>query len=115
MSQKYGKNLVPCMRQNGEIMMRINVEPVVLSLEDIVWDLSIEFDESNEIDEIKKITKKELKRKLKFIAQYRAYNYGGREAPNFWTTEGEQRFEAIKFETELLVLKWFPNFKGDLE
>lgn len=115
MSKKYGKNLVPCMRQNGEIMMRINIDPVVLTFEEIVWDLSVEFDELMEIDEIKKITKKELKQKLKFLAQYRSYNYDGREAVNFWSTEQERRFEAIKFETELLVLKWFPNFKGGLE
>jgi len=117
MSRTLGKNLEPCMRENGEIMMRMNVDPVVLCLDDIVWDLAIEFESyGHELKEIKRMTKKELKKNLKYLAQYRSYNYDGRESPSwYWDDKATAHFELIKFEVELLVLKWFPKFKGEQE
>jgi len=60
-------------------MMRINPDPVVLTAEDIVSDLTLHCFDYAMKDEILMMNKTEFKKLLTDIANYRAYNYEGYE------------------------------------
>lgn len=106
----------PLMRMNNKVMMTINPEPVHLSLEDIVDDLTYLAFDYSEKDEIMMMTKKELKRKLLDIANYRAYNCEGydvsyHKVSNFGDDEVE--WEQVRAQMKAKVLKVFPGFETE--
>ena len=105
----------PLMRMNNEVMMTINPDPVHLSLEDIVDDLTYHAFDYNEKDEIMMMTKKELKQKLLDIANYRAYNCEGYDIS--WYTNSlvhdVTEWERVRAQMKSKVLKVFPGFETE--
>tara|TARA_S200002703_G_scaffold152521_1_gene153016 strand:- start:1264 stop:1644 length:381 start_codon:yes stop_codon:yes gene_type:complete len=77
MSRKYGTQWQPCERTNGRIMMRINPEPVVLTAEDIVEDLTYRAMDFCMLDDILKMNKTQFKNELVDIANRRTYYHHG--------------------------------------
>tara|TARA_R100001594_G_C4041213_1_gene263271 strand:- start:1838 stop:2215 length:378 start_codon:yes stop_codon:yes gene_type:complete len=77
MSRKYGTQWKPCERTNGSIMMRINPEPVVLTAEEIVEDLTYRALDFCMLDEYVKMNKTQFKNELTDIANRRAYVHHG--------------------------------------
>lgn len=108
MSKIYGKEFDPCMRTNNLVMMRINPEPVVLTLEEIVDDLTYRAFDYSEYGEILATNKKQMKAILKDIANYRAYYLDGREICNHINDKcWDKYWNQIKAH----VLKLFPDFE----
>ena len=101
----------PLMRMNNEVMMTINPEPVHLSLEDIVDDLTYLAFDYNEKDEIMMMTKKELKQKLLSIANYRSYSCGGYDISYQRIHEAE--WNRVRTQMKAKVLKVFPGFETE--
>jgi hypothetical protein len=76
-----GRNFVPCERTNGRIMMKIQVDPVVLNFEDLVEDTVVHLWSLDDAMEFSQLTKKEVIEVLKRNAEYAAYNgYGSKES-----------------------------------
>lgn len=105
----------PLMRMNNEVMMTINPDPVHLTIGDIVHDLTCMVGDSyHEIDALLMWTKKEMKKALKEIAQYRSYNYDGREWYHWEYGEANRReYDAIASKVRAKVLKVFPEFETE--
>lgn len=108
MSKKYGKEFVPCMRTNDMIMMRINPDPVVLTLEDLVDDLTYRAFDYSEYEEILATNKKQMKAMMKHIANYRAYNYEGHELSYY---NEYQDWDIYYNKIKAHLLKLFPDFE----
>lgn len=102
----------PLMRMNNEVMMTINPDPVHLSLEDIVDDLTYLAFDYNEKDEILMMTKKELKQKLLDIANYRAYNCEGYDI-SWYLVHEVAEWERVRAQMKAKVLKVFPGFETE--
>jgi len=111
------RQFTPLMRMNNKVMMTINPEPVHLTLEEIVHDLTCMVSDSRfEIDDLLMWSKKEMKERLKDIAQYRSYNYDGREYHHWDYGANEERaYEETFSRIEAKVLKVFPAFKTEEE
>lgn len=108
MSKIYGKEFDPCMRTNNRIMMRINPDPVVLTLEEIVDDLTYRAFDYSEYGEILASNKKQMKSIMKEIANYRAHNYDGHPLSYHFNDEcWDKYWNQIKAH----VLKLFPDFE----
>ena len=99
----------PVMRVNNEVMMTINPDPVHLTLEDIVHDLTCGVNDSTPLQELLMWTKAEMKKELRHIANYRAYNYDGREW--FDPYDLSDGYEMISKAVRAKVLKVFPEFE----
>lgn len=108
MSKIYGKEFDPCMRTNNRIMMRINPEPVVLTLEDLVDDLTYRAFDYGEYGEILATNKKQMKAMMKEIANYRAYNYDGHELSYH---NDDSSWHKYWYEIQAHVLNLFPAFE----
>lgn len=105
----------PLMRMNNEVMMTINPEPVHLSLEEIVDDLTYLAFDYDEKDEIMMMTKKELKQKLLDIANYRAYNCEGYDISWYSNSlvHAVAEWERVRAQMKAKVLKVFPGFETE--
>lgn len=105
----------PLMRMNNKVMMTINPEPIHLTLNDIVHDLTCMVGDSyHEINDLLMWTKKEIKKVLKDIAEYRSYNSDGREWYHYEYGEENQRaYGAIASKVRVKVLKAFPGFETE--
>jgi len=107
------RQFTPLMRMNNEVMMTINPEPVHLTLKQIAHDLTCMVSDSwFEIDDLLMCSKKEMKKHLKEIAQYRSYHYAGREYVGLYE---EKSYEETFSRIEAKVLKVFPAFKTEEE
>ena len=107
MSLKYGKEFVPCLRTNGAMMMRINPEPVVLTLEDLVDDLTYRAFDYDEYGEILASNKKQMKVMLKDIANYRAYNYEGYQLSYH---DDDEDWDRYHHSIAMHLISLFPEF-----
>tara|TARA_B100000459_G_scaffold100388_1_gene57394 strand:+ start:1081 stop:1416 length:336 start_codon:yes stop_codon:yes gene_type:complete len=108
MSKIYGKEFDPCMRTNNRIMMRINPEPVVLTIQDIVDDLTYRCFDYSEYQEILGSNKKQMKVMMKDIANYRAYNYEGYELSYH---NDDEDWDRYWHEIYAHVMTLFPQFE----
>ena len=106
----------PMMRMNNQVMMTINPDPVHLTLEDVVDDLTYRAFDYAEKDEIMMMTKKELKDTLRQIANYRAYHCEGYEISyHNGSNYGDCETEWLKVHSAIKakVLKVFPEFETE--
>ena len=108
----------PLMRMNNKVMMTINPDPVHLTIGDIVHDLTCMVGDSyHEIDDLLMWTKKEMKKALKEIAQYRSYNYDGREWGHYEYADLNRyepnAYDKIASKVRAKVLKVFPEFETE--
>jgi len=120
-----GTEWKPCERVNGEIMMRVNVDPQIYSLTDIIVDLYSDLSDDKCLLDLALMTKKQIKNLLKTHASYRAYHYE-RDIDNWSGIYSDEEYEydmnrkrksAIQ-SIKKIVVKHFPEFKDsevDLE
>lgn len=122
--ERRGKNMrnrgtewKPCKRVNGEVMMRVNVDPQIYNLTCIVQDLYSDLIDDKCLLDLALMSKKQIKHLLKRYASYRAYNYD-REF-NEWSLYSDEehdydmdrkRKSAIQ-SIKKIVVKHFPEFK----
>ena len=111
MSRKYGTQWKPCERTNGSIMMRINPEPVVLTAEDIVLDLTYRAFDYAMYDEILKMNKTQFKNELTDIANRRAYYHDGYEIAYHYDERSPVKWERVYFNMATKLLEFFPQFE----
>ncbi len=115
MSRQHGINMKPQMRTNGKIMMKVNPDPVILTGEDIVSDLTYQaFDYANK-DEILMMNKKEFNKLIVEIANYRAYNFEGYETTYHDGTifgDSESEWKMVYHQMSVKLLKMFPEFEA---
>ena len=112
MSRVYGKNWQPCMRTNGKVMMRVNPEPVILDLEDIVNSLTYWSFDFAEYDKIISSNKTQLKAFIQQIANYYSYNYDGYELSYH---DDDAAWELYHSRIKAHVIKHFPEFDQRIE
>ena len=113
MSRQHGTQWKPCERTNGKVMMRINPDPVVLTAEDIVSDLTYHCFDYAMKDEILMMNKTEFKKLLTDIANYRAYNYEGYETSYHDGTSyygDASEWKKTWYIMSEKLLKMFPEF-----
>lgn len=90
-----GRNFVPCMRTNGRVMMKIQVDPVVIDFIDLVEDTVAHIYDLEDALEFSNMSKKEVIKQLKSNAEYSLYNGYGSKEPNIlessYATEEDKR------------------------
>ena len=77
-----GRNFVPCMRTNGKVMMKIQVDPVVIDFIDLVEDTVAHIYNLEDALDFSNMSKKEVIKQLKSNAEYASYNGYGSKEPN---------------------------------
>jgi len=65
-----GKEFIPCLYTNGQIMMKINIDPVVINLEELVLDTVSHFYDLDDALEFCTMNKKDVKKVLKSNAKW---------------------------------------------
>lgn len=116
MSRRLGTEFKPCMRTNGKVMMRINIQPEVWAREDVVVAL---FDSYHfyETWEIASFTKKKVQQCLRNQAMKMAYNgefdtYYSRQEIIDCQGEGSSLLDVWDC-VEFVVDKFFPEFRTE--
>ena len=111
MSRKYGTQWKPCERTNGSIMMRINPEPVVVTAEDIVLDLTYRAFDYAMYDELLKMNKTQFKNELTDIANRRAYYHDGYDISYHYDERSSAKWDRVYFNMANKLLEFFPQFE----
>ena len=114
MSQKYGTQWKPQPWSDGSIMMRVNPEPVLLTAEQIVSELTYYCFDFAMKDEIITMNKTRFKQKIKSIANYMAYNHNGHEySYHDGTNWGDDSLDWLRTYQKMAVklMDMFPQFE----
>lgn len=112
MSRAYGKNWQPCLRQNGKVMMRVNPEPVILDLDEIVDALTYRAFDYAQYEEILSSNKTQLKEMIQSIANDFSYLQDGYESSYH---NDDAAWESYHFDIKAHVIKHFPEFDQRIE
>lgn len=112
MSRIYGKNWQPCLRENGKVMMRVNPEPVILALDDIVDALTYRAFDYAEYEEILSSNKTQLKEMIQSIANDFSYLQSGYELSYH---DDDAAWELYHSRIKAHVIKHFPEFDQRIE
>lgn len=112
MSRSYGKNWKPCLRENGKVMMRVNPEPVVLDLNEIVDALTYRAFDYSEYGEILSSNKTQLKEMIQSIANDFSYLQSGYELSYY---HRDAAWELYQSRIKAHVIKHFPEFDQIIE
>tara|TARA_R100000908_G_C3690835_1_gene105310 strand:+ start:95 stop:490 length:396 start_codon:yes stop_codon:yes gene_type:complete len=114
MSKKYGTQWKPQPWSDGSIMMRVNPEPVVLTAEEIVSELTYHCFDFGMKDEIMSMNKTRFKKQIKAIVNYMAYNYDGHEySYHDGTNLGDDAQDWLRTYQNMAVklMDMFPEFE----
>ena len=112
-----GTEWKPCERVNGQMMMRVNIQPIVYDLTDIVQDLYSDLIDDKCLIDLALMSKKEIKNRLRTHAAYRAYNYDREFSEWSLYSDEEHDYDMNKkrksaIETiKKIVINNFPEFK----
>jgi len=123
--ERRGKNMrnrgtewKPCQRVNGQIMMRVNVEPIVYDLTDIVKDFYSDLIEDKCLVDLALLSKKQIKNELRKHASYRAYhfdremdNYSGIYRDEEYEYDMNRKIKSAIATIKKIIVKHFPEFK----
>jgi len=112
MSRIYGKNWEPCLRENGKVMMRVNPEPVILDLDEIVDSLTYRAFDYAQYGEILSSNKKQLKEMIQSIANDFSYLHSGYELSYH---DDDAAWELYHSRIKAHVIKHFPEFDQRIE
>lgn len=112
MSRAYGKNWQPCLRQNGKVMMRVNPEPVILDLDEIVDALTYRAFDYAQYEEILSSNKTQLKEMIQSIANDFSYLQSGYELSYH---DDDAAWELYQSRIKAHVIKHFPEFDQRIE
>tara|TARA_R100001463_G_scaffold5694_2_gene19200 strand:+ start:4776 stop:5225 length:450 start_codon:yes stop_codon:yes gene_type:complete len=123
--ERRGKNMrnrgtewKPCERVNGEVMMRVNIDPIVYDITDIIVDFYSDLMDDGCLLDLALMSKKQIKNELKRHASYRGYYYD--KGIDSWTgiySDEEHDYDMNKkrkkaIETiRKIIVKHFPEFK----
>ena len=114
MSKKYGTQWKPQSWSDGSIMMRVNPEPVILTAEQIVSELTFHCYVFGMKDEIMTMNKTRFKQEIKAIANYMAYNIEGHEySYHDGTNYGDSvvAWERVYQNMAVKLMDMFPQFE----
>ena len=71
-----GRNFVPCERVDGTIMMKVQVDPMVITFSELVEDIVSHFYGLDDVYQFVKMTKKDVIKAIKVNGEYAAYHGG---------------------------------------
>jgi len=114
-----GRNFVPTMRTNGRVMMKIQVDPVVIDFIDLVEDTVAHIYNLEDALEFSNMSKKEVIKQLKSNAEYASYNGYGSKEPNilqhsYYATEEDKKTYNICVSIIAAKLKLvFPQWEDE--
>ena len=108
-----GKEFIPCLYTNGQIMMKINIDPVVINFEELVLDTVSHFYNLDDALEFCTMSKKDIKKVLKSNAIWSNEDREPNMKNGYSNNEDHQNYNQSLILIALKLKQVFPQWEND--